>query len=81
MKKDVFICDNCGTRSRRDQTKRHWCDVCTQGIPVELRCVREKRLSFSNPAARLTSPAVPAKASRILGGTDSIYYSASRNSS
>jgi hypothetical protein len=22
--------------------KRHWCDVCTSGIPVEMRCVKDK---------------------------------------
>ncbi len=79
MKKDVFVCDDCGTRSRLDYTKRHWCVVCDRGAPVEMRCVREKKLCFSNTAARLVSPiAAPVEVSRIFTGTDSIYYPASR---
>jgi hypothetical protein len=38
----IFICDNCGTRKRLEIAKRHWCDVCTSGIPVEMRCVKDK---------------------------------------
>ena len=41
---DVFVCDNCGVRKRLDRNKRHWCDECTRGTPIEMRRARDKRL-------------------------------------
>jgi hypothetical protein len=43
MKKELFVCDNCGTRTRLNNAERHWCDVCTKGSPVEMRHVRDKK--------------------------------------
>jgi hypothetical protein len=36
--------------------ERHWCGVCNQGAPVEMRHVRDKRLLISNTIAPLVSP-------------------------
>lgn len=41
---DLFVCDNCGTRKRLERSKRHWCDNCTRGTPVEMRRAGDKRL-------------------------------------
>jgi hypothetical protein len=43
MKKELFICDSCGARTRLDNTQRHWCGVCNQGAPVEMRYGRHKK--------------------------------------
>jgi hypothetical protein len=43
MKKELFICDSCGARTRLNNAQRHWCGVCTQGTPVEMRYVRDKK--------------------------------------
>src|SRR4029077_17422103 len=43
MKKELFICDSCGARTRLNNAQRHWCGVCTQGTPVEMRYVRNKK--------------------------------------
>jgi len=40
---EVFTCDKCGIRKRLDGTKRHWCDSCTGGTPIEMRSVRDKK--------------------------------------
>ena len=40
---EVFVCDKCGMRRRLDASKRHWCDVCTQGPPLEMRLAKDKR--------------------------------------
>ena len=42
---DVFVCDHCGARKRLDRNKRHWCEDCTRGAPVEMRRARDKRLT------------------------------------
>jgi hypothetical protein len=42
---DIFVCDSCGARKRLDSRKRHWCDNCTRGAPVEMRRARDKRLN------------------------------------
>jgi len=42
MKKEVFVCDNCGRRQRLDSTKRHWCDSCAGKKETELRPARVK---------------------------------------
>jgi len=39
---EVFECEVCGTRKRLETAKRHWCDVCTSGSPVEMRRTRDK---------------------------------------
>ena len=39
---EMFVCDQCGTRKRLESAMRHWCDVCTLGVPVEMRSVRDK---------------------------------------
>jgi hypothetical protein len=43
MKKELFICDSCGARTRLDNAQRHWCGACNQGAPVEMRCGRDKK--------------------------------------
>jgi hypothetical protein len=43
MKKELFICDSCGARTRLDNAQRHWCAVCNQGAPVEMRYGRNKK--------------------------------------
>jgi hypothetical protein len=43
MKKELFICDSCGARARLNNAQRHWCGVCTQGTPVEMRYARNKK--------------------------------------
>ena len=58
MKKEVFICDNCSTRMRLNSAERHWCDLCTLGLPLEMRPARDK-LIF-NIIAPLVSP-IPAR--------------------
>lgn len=43
MKKEVFICDSCGARTRLNNAQRHWCGACTQGTPVEMRYARNRK--------------------------------------
>src|SRR3954468_5800582 len=43
VRKEVFVCDNCGMRKRLNSAQRHWCEECKTGSPVELRPVRDKR--------------------------------------
>ena len=43
MRKEVFVCDNCGARKRLDSAQRHWCEECKTSSPVELRPARDKR--------------------------------------
>ncbi|MFL6521470.1 MAG: hypothetical protein ACJ8NS_14715 [Chthoniobacterales bacterium] len=43
MRKEVFVCDNCGMRKRLSSSQRHWCEECKTSSPVELRPVRDKR--------------------------------------
>ena len=43
MKKELFICDSCGVRTRLNIAQRHWCSACNQGAPVEMRYVKNKR--------------------------------------
>jgi hypothetical protein len=45
MKKELFVCDRCGKKSRLDSLKRHWCDLCALQEQTELRPVRIKRLA------------------------------------
>jgi hypothetical protein len=40
--KDVFVCDACGKRERLEANKRHWCDNCTRGKPIEMRRAKDK---------------------------------------
>ncbi|HJT45673.1 MAG TPA: hypothetical protein VJ721_05300 [Chthoniobacterales bacterium] len=42
---DVFVCDGCGARKRLDRNKRHWCEDCKRGSPVEMRRARDKKLN------------------------------------
>ena len=44
IKTDIFVCDQCGNRKRLVSAKRHWCDVCDRGAPVEMRNVRDKKM-------------------------------------
>jgi hypothetical protein len=39
---ELFVCDNCGARKRLDRHKRHWCDDCARGTPVEMRRAGDK---------------------------------------
>ena len=50
MRKEVFVCDNCGMRKRLASAQRHWCDECKVTPPVELRPARDKRPSQFKPA-------------------------------
>ena len=43
MKKELFICDSCGARTRLDNAQRHWCAVCNQAAPVEMRYGKHKK--------------------------------------
>jgi hypothetical protein len=43
MKKELFICDGCGARTRLDNTQRHWCALCNQGATVEMRYGKNKK--------------------------------------
>jgi len=43
---DIFVCDDCGARKRLERNKRHWCDNCTRGTPVEMRRAKDKRLDY-----------------------------------
>ena len=43
IKTDIFVCDECGNRKRLVSSKRHWCDNCNRGTPVEMRNVRDKK--------------------------------------
>ena len=43
MKKELFICDSCGARMRLNNAQRHWCGVCNQGAPVEMRYGKHKK--------------------------------------
>jgi hypothetical protein len=56
MKKEVFVCDTCGTRMRLNSAERHWCELCTLGSPLEMRPARDKRLFNSNRLAPLVLP-------------------------
>jgi hypothetical protein len=42
IKTEIFVCDQCGSRKRLRTAARHWCDVCKQGSPVEMRPTRVK---------------------------------------
>jgi hypothetical protein len=42
---DLFVCDKCGARKRLERHKRHWCDNCNRGTPVEMRRARDKPLA------------------------------------
>ena len=59
IKKEIFVCDNCSTRTRLNSAERHWCDLCTRGSPLEMRPARDK-LNFNNVIAPRISP-IPAR--------------------
>ncbi len=40
IKKQVFICDECGQRERLAKSKRHWCENPSHGKAVEMRHTR-----------------------------------------
>ena len=43
MKKELFICDSCGARTRLNSAQRHWCGTCNKGAPVEMRYGKHKK--------------------------------------
>jgi predicted RNA-binding Zn-ribbon protein involved in translation (DUF1610 family) len=47
---EIFVCDNCGNRKRLPSNQRHWCDNCTFGVPVEMRCAKDKWKRPREPA-------------------------------
>src|SRR6266576_3513004 len=55
IKKEIFVCDNCSTRTHLNSTERHRCDLCTQGSPLEMRPARDK-LILNNVIAPPISP-------------------------
>ncbi|MDQ6911724.1 MAG: hypothetical protein M3128_02495 [Verrucomicrobiota bacterium] len=56
---EVFVCDNCGLRKRLPSDKRHWCDNCTTGSPIEMRRANDKRLNFGR-VRPTEAPSAPA---------------------
>jgi hypothetical protein len=52
VKKEVFVCDHCGIRKRLDASKRHWCENCASGSPVEMRPARDKRTATPANSSR-----------------------------
>ena len=53
FKTDIFVCDHCGNRKRLRSDNRHWCDECHETPPVEMRNVRDKKMTdFARDAAR-----------------------------
>jgi hypothetical protein len=53
IKKEIFICDQCGLRKRLSTAQRHWCEQCDRGSPVEMRPARDKRVpAVSSEAAQ-----------------------------
>src|ERR1700730_16469336 len=44
IRKEFFICDTCGTRTRLNSAERHWCELCTLGSPLEMRPTRDRRI-------------------------------------
>src|SRR6267378_226785 len=73
IKKEIFVCDNCSTRTRLNSAERHWCDLCTHGAPLEMRPARDK-LTFNNVITPRISP-IPARSRhrqpRVLFGRQS----------
>ena len=57
---EVFVCDNCGLRKRLPSDKRHWCDNCTTGSPIEMRRANDKRLNFGR-ARPADGPPAPSR--------------------
>jgi thiol-disulfide isomerase/thioredoxin len=43
MRKELFICDSCGARTRLNSAQRHWCGACKKGAPVEMRYGKNKK--------------------------------------
>ena len=48
---EIFVCDNCGNRKRLPSNQRHWCDNCAFGVPVEMRCAKDKWKRPKEPVA------------------------------
>jgi hypothetical protein len=57
LKKELFICDNCGWRKRLPSAARHWCENCNHGAPVEMRPSRVKK-----PVMHVPTKEAPARA-------------------
>jgi len=52
MKKELFVCDDCGERKRLSSMERHFCENPTHNRAVEMRPSRIKKptsLKPSNP--------------------------------
>ncbi|MGZ4967229.1 MAG: hypothetical protein ACXWFY_06255 [Chthoniobacterales bacterium] len=60
-KTEVFVCDNCGLRKRLPSDKRHWCDNCTTGSPIEMRRANDKRLNFGRKQPPESVPPAPGR--------------------
>ena len=70
MKKEVFICDNCGTRNRLNSAQRHWCALCLLGSPLEMRPARDKRiLHGSEPLVSAIPASSQRPQTRVLFGS------------
>ncbi|HEV2095511.1 MAG TPA: hypothetical protein VGQ82_03325 [Chthoniobacterales bacterium] len=40
IKKQIFVCDDCGQRKRLAQSKRHWCENPSHRAAMEMRPTR-----------------------------------------
>jgi len=49
VRKEIFICENCGLRQRLDSSQRHWCEQCTHIAPVEMSPARLKKMQATPP--------------------------------
>jgi hypothetical protein len=48
MKKELFVCDDCGERKRLSSMERHFCENPTHTRAVEMRPSRIKKPAPSN---------------------------------
>ena len=55
IKTEIFVCDQCGSRKRLRTAARHWCDVCNQGSPVEMRPTRVKTTALKHARAQISA--------------------------
>ncbi|MEY2503185.1 MAG: hypothetical protein QOI07_3519 [Verrucomicrobiota bacterium] len=54
MKKEVFVCESCGIKSRLASAERHWCAECNLGAPIEMNPARYRGFAQISPT-RITT--------------------------